>query len=359
MKRSNYAVPLRFLMAVPLAAAVLAASGGCGFDPASVPVPGAEVSGPTHRIQMEFTSALNLPARAKVMANGVRVGTVADVRVVDPAAAPAKGGYVIVDVDILDSVQLPVSTIGELRQNTVLGDIHIALTTPPNGVGAKIPAGGTIPLTQTKPPVQLEDTMAGLATFIQGGAIGRMQDAVNKLNGVLPADPKETARIADVLHADYVDLGNNLAQVDSFLNGIGADASTVAADAPAIKELLTDYGVTQTSAAVSSVVGVVGVLGQLGAVGHALIWAAPLVDSADAAAKAFLPLAFTGRPLDLSAPSNLNKLVALLRDKIIPFVERGPKVNITGATVSGPDTVAKSDQVDRIVDTLRMIGAVR
>lgn len=332
---------------------------GCGFDPASVPVPGASVEGPTYRLHMEFTSALNLPARAKVVANGVRIGTVVDVRVVDPAAPPASGGYVVVDIDIAESVELPASTIGELRQNTVLGDIHIALTTPADTSGAKIPAGGTIPLDQTKPPVQLEDTMAGLATFVQGGTVGRMQDAVNKLNGVMPADPRETARIANVLHADYVDLGNNLAQVDSFLNGLTADSTVVADEAATIKELLTERGVAQTSAAVASVVGVVGVLGDLGAVGRSLLWLTPLIDSADAAAKAFLPLAFTGRPLDLTAPSNLNKLVALIRDKIIPFFERGPKVNIVGATLSGPDAVSSTEQVDRILDTLRMIGAVR
>lgn len=65
--------------------------------------------------------------------------------------------------------------------------------------------------------------------------------------------------------------------------------------------------------------------------------------------------------MDLNAPSNLNALVALLRDKIIPFAGHGPKVNIVGATVSDTNAPAVSDddQVQRILQTLRMIGAVR
>ncbi|MGV9482596.1 MlaD family protein, partial [Gordonia aichiensis] len=49
---------------------------GCGFDPAAVPVPGTGVPGPTYSIDIEFTDALNLPRRAKVVANGIQVGTV-------------------------------------------------------------------------------------------------------------------------------------------------------------------------------------------------------------------------------------------------------------------------------------------
>ena len=40
------------------------AVGGCGFDPAEVPVPGSTVSGSTYRVQIEFSSALNQIGRA-------------------------------------------------------------------------------------------------------------------------------------------------------------------------------------------------------------------------------------------------------------------------------------------------------
>ncbi|MEU2031139.1 hypothetical protein [Nocardia amamiensis] len=92
-------------------------------------------------------------------------------------------------------------------------------------------------------------------------------------------------------------------------------------------------------------------------IGHALTWMAPLVTAGDAAAKAFVPLLCTDRLLDLNAPSNLNRLVSLLPDQIIPFIEHGPKVDITG--VDTGNGVPAQEQTSRIIDTLRMIGAVR
>ncbi|MFE6862912.1 MlaD family protein [Nocardia sp. NPDC057668] len=334
--------------------------GGCAFDPAAVPIPGTEVSGPAYEIGIEFSNALNLPMRAKIFANGVRIGTVEDVTVHESAEPGGHGGYVVVRASISESVRLPVTTTADLRQDTVLGDIHLALTTPPDGFGELLGAGGTIPLRQTRPPIQIEDTLAGMATFVQGGAINRMQEIVNRFNAVLPEDPAQTARIAQVVGGDAIDLAANLAQVESLLNGLGGTAASVRANGDELAELLTDDGVRQVSDSVTSIVGVVGVLGALGEVAHSLAWLAPLAQSGDAAAAAFVPLALTGRPLDLNAPSNLNALVALIRDKIIPWVEHGPKANIIAARITGAgETPGTDEQIEHMLDALRMIGAVR
>lgn len=344
--------------AMVFAVAASVTVGGCGFDPSTVPVPGTSVSGPTYRLQIEFANVLNLPARAKVIANGAQVGTVRDVRVVPASEAPdGRGGYVVVTTDIAESVDLPTNTIAELRQNTVLGDIHIALTTPPSGFDALLEPGGTIGLDHTKPPMQLEDTMAAMAFFVQGGAVGQMQDIINRFNAVLPQDPKETARIAGVMGADAADLAANLDQVDALLFGLASNAQVLREIRPELDNIFRDDAVAQMNAVARSIDGVTEIFAALGPVGQSLEWLAPLVNSGDAAARAFVPLA-TGGPLDLRQSSNLAMLVALLRDKIIPFVENGPKVNVTGVSAAA-SPVAESDQIDRIIQTLRMIGAVR
>lgn len=342
-----------------LAAVVLATGvvlGGCAFDPSSVPVPGTSISGPTYRVRIEFANVLNLPAKAKVIANGAQIGTVDKVTVVPAADAPAgRGGFVVVDTDIAKSVQLPTTTIAELRQNTVLGDIHIALTTPSHGFGSLLGPGGTIPIDRTKPPVQLEDTMAAMAFFVQGGAVGQLQDIINRFNSVLPQDPRETARISNVMGGDAADLAANLDQVDLLLNGLVTNSQVLHDIQPELDNILSADSVRQVNAATNSIAGVTNIFGALGPVGTSLTWLAPLVQSNDAMLRAFVPL-LTGGPLDLRSPSNMAMLVALLRDKIIPFVEHGPKVNVTGVET---DAVAESEQVDRIIQTLRMIGAVR
>ncbi|MEV6275395.1 MlaD family protein [Nocardia sp. NPDC051832] len=343
--------------ALALALAASLAVGGCGFDPSSVPVPGTSVSGPTYRLQIQFANVLNLPARAKVIANGAQVGTVDKVTVVPADKAPAgRGGYVVVDADISKSVRLPSSTLAELRQNTVLGDIHIALTTPPDGFGELLGSEAVIDLAHSRPPVQLEDTMAAMAFFVQGGAIGQLQDIINRFNSVLPQDPRETARISQVMGADAADLAANLDEVDKALAGLSTNAQVLHDIRPELDNILSAESVQRVNAATQSIDGVTKIFGALGPVGDSLVWLAPLARSGDAAARALVPLA-TGGPLDLRSPSNLAMLVAFLRDKVIPFAERGPKVNITGVQVNSQATDA--EQVDRMVQALRMIGAVR
>ncbi|MEU4313017.1 MlaD family protein [Nocardia sp. NPDC024068] len=327
---------------------------GCAYDPSDTPVPGASVSGGSYPVRIEFANALNLPARAKVIANGAQVGNVEKVEVVPGDASGP--GYVVVDIEVDDSVELPVSTVAELRQNTVLGDIHVALTTPPDGYGTLLEPGGTITLDRTRPPVQLEDTMAAIAFFVNSGSVGHLQDIVNRFNSVLPAEPAETQRIAQVLSTDAVDLANHLDQVDLLLYGVASNAEVMHGIQDELDNILRPESVEQMNAATESIAGVTDIFGGLGPVGQSLTWLAPLAQSGGAAAAAFIPL-LTGGPLDLREPSNLNLLVDLIQNKVIPFVENGPKVNVSAVRTGDPRST--DDQVHRIIETLRMIGAVR
>ncbi len=339
---------------IALVVAAGLAVGGCGFDPAEVPVPGSTISGSTYRVQIEFSSALNLPAKSKVIANGAEIGIVDGVRVVQPADGLAgRGGYVIVEADILDTVQLPTKSIAELRQDTILGDIHLSLTTPKDGFGELLRDGDTLGIDRTKPPVQLEDTMATMALFVQGGAIGQLQEMLGRINSVMPQDPKETARISAVMGADAADLAANLDQVDLLVNGLSRNAVILHDDTEeALTSILTPEAVTALAGNQDSIAKTMKIFNALGPVGSSLTWLAPIASSGDAAATAFLPLA-TGGSADLRSSTNMALLTALLRDKIIPFVENGPKVNVTGVQVS------EEDQVAQIVAALRMIGMVR
>ncbi|MBF6171773.1 MCE family protein [Nocardia blacklockiae] len=347
------------LVALALGLVAALPASGCAFDPSSVPVPGTSVAGPTYHVRIEFANALNLPARAKIMANGAQVGTVSGVSVVNSAQSGGRGGYVVVDADVSRSVRLPVATRAELRQNTVLGDIHVALITPTDGFATPLSDGATIPLAQTRPPVQLEDTMAAIATFTQGGAVSQLQDTIDKLNAVLPEDPARTAQISKTMAGDAVDLAAHLDSVDALLDGLGTNAQVLHDIRPELDNILSGRSVSEMNGIVASVVGVTKIFDLLGPVGTSLTWLGPVLQGADGAAQAFLPLLGSSRPLDLSRPSNLQALVSLLRDKVIPFFEHGPKVNVVGVDTGAAQAVSAQEQADRIVGTLRMIGAVR
>lgn len=328
--------------------------GGCAFDPSTIPVPGATVSGPTYGIRIAFTNALNLPAGAKVMANGARVGNVRSVTVVDPSTA--QPGHIVAEVDIDASVRLPTSTIAQLRQNTMLGDIFVGLTTPPDGFDTLMSSGDTIPLTQTRPALQIEDLMSGAATFLSGGALHTVQDIIDRTNAVLPEDPNETTRIFGTLTQDVRDVAGSLGAVDGFLDAVEADIAAVLDNRAALSGMLTDEGAKLLTADAESLIDTTDITGRLGVIAHAIAWLTPLVRGGDATAKAFVPLLFTDQPFDLDAASNLNRVGALLRDRIIPFLQQGPKANISRIGVEG---VANPDETARIAATLRMIGMVR
>lgn len=354
----------RLVVAVLVVIATVFAAGGCAFNPAEVPVPGTKVSGDKYKLNIEFANVLNLPPGAKVIANGVQVGDLSSVRVVDPAAAGSGSsdkGYVVATVEVKDTVKFPTTTKAELRQATPLGDVHIALLQPTDTSGPMFEPDSTIPLSQTSQTAQVEDTLAGLATVVGGGSITDLQDTVKQLNTVFPADPKETTRIFDQIKIDLVDVGVNIDTVDRVLDGLQSNVDVVLADTPILDALLSDTGVDHEVKVISSLVKVIFIFTALGPLAHQVLWLAPLLGALDATATAVVPMILGSRPLDLESPSNLRKLVDLIQYKIIPFVQQGPKVNITRTGVAGPspEPIAAADQTGRIIDTLRMIGVVR
>ncbi|KZM76033.1 MlaD family protein [Nocardia terpenica] len=331
-----------------LATATVVGIAGCGFEPSVIPVPGATTTGPSYRLHIQFANALNVPARATVVADGVRAGNLTGLTLVDPAGD--RPGYVVADVDISAAVRLPTGTTAQLRQSTLLGDVYLALTTPRAATGPDLADGATITLAQTRPALQVEDTMSGIATFVGGGAVTRMQDIVDRLNAALPADPRATAHISEVVANDLTDMAAHLNRMHDIAAATRTDIDTIRDNAAAIGRLLSAEGARQVTDATASLTHLVGVFTAIGDLSHAVAWLAPLASSGNAAARALLPLALTDRPLDLSAPSNLNRLVALLRDRVLPFVEQGPKVNIA----TDPD-----QRIAVAIAILRMIGAVR
>ncbi|MFE6861818.1 MlaD family protein [Nocardia sp. NPDC057668] len=335
----------------------------CGWKPSEITVPGSGVDGPTYPLRIEFADVLNLPPGAKVFADGVRVGelTALDLVDPDPAAATIAGrrGYVVAEVAVRTSVRLPAETTAALRQETPLGDVHIALSVPATAAGSVLEPGATIPLAQTIAALPIEDIFAGLSAFVGSGAVTDIQTIVTTMNGVMPENPADTARLAGLLGADLMDMGENLNSVDTLLNGLAATGDQgLVQNLPMFDVLLTPYGVQHTVDTINAEIGVIFVLTALGPVAPSLTWLAPVVQSLDGTARAVVPMLFGAHPLDTDSPSTMKKLVDLIQNKIIPFAEQGPKVNLAG--VSGvPGTGSPEEQTGRILGTLRMIGAVR
>ncbi|MFD4405455.1 MlaD family protein [Nocardia sp. NPDC058499] len=363
----NRSTPRRLCAQVLCAATLAISATACGFQPADIPVPGTGVGGPTYHLRIEFADVLNLQQGAKVIADGVRVGQLTDVTLVHPAAAtataPARPGYVIADIAVDTTVRLPVGTTAQLRQATPLGDIHIALTEPATPAGGEIAPDSTIPLSDTRRQLPIEDILAQLATFVGSGAVTDIQNIVSEVNGIMPEEPAVTAQIAETLGTDLAALAADTDSIHTLVSGIRATVDEgLLNNAGTWDPLLTPEGVQHTTDVMNAQIGVIFVLTALGPFAPSTKWLGPVLDSTTAAARAVVPMLFGSAPLDTSSPANFAKLMDLLQNKIIPFAENGPKVDLVGIDAASPPAgpvMSPDEQAGRILDTLRMIGVVR
>lgn len=203
----------RIVIAVAATAAVLstAVSSCSAINVNALPQPGSDFSD-GYDLTLEFENVLNLPDRAKVVMGGNEVGVVTKVAVTNRK--------VDVIARIGEGVQVPADVHAALEQATVLGDIYLSLD-PPTGQppGPALPAGSTVPISQTTSPPQLEDTLAHLAFFVNSGSIQRLQNTIVGINRVTPPQP-QIRKIAAQVTADLRDLSDNIDSVDHLLNGV-------------------------------------------------------------------------------------------------------------------------------------------
>lgn len=157
---------------------VLAATAGCGLTATDLPLPGGNTRGDTYELTAVFSDALNLPAKAHVKVDGVRVGEVTDI---SPHSYTARVRFVV-----SDDVALPVGTRAELRQATPLGDVFVALQ-PPDGRSRRglLGDGDTIGLRRTSAAVSVEDMLGALSLLVNGGGLGQMSTIIRESNQAL------------------------------------------------------------------------------------------------------------------------------------------------------------------------------
>ncbi|MGW0174332.1 MlaD family protein [Rhodococcus sp. NPDC003322] len=322
---------------VQLAAAlmlVLTAS-ACSLRPEDLPsVRGGIGSG--YEISLEFESALNLPAGADVIMDGLRVGEVRDVAV--------EGNGVAVTAGIRDDTRIPVSIHAIVRQNTLLGDTYVALVRDPaSQVTAHLSDGDSVPLERTVSPPQIEDTMAVLATFVNGGSIARIEDVMARVNAVMPAVP-EIRSLATVVSTDLRDLGARTAEIDRMLDGMNATAVTLGENSESLATIFDGSTVQYWRRLAVDVVSHIGqILPSVGSLYAGGLWLVPMFES----------LADTTDTSLSGAPSAATQLSEFLRTTLVPFAGN-PSVDVVSVETSdGGRSLADAENI------LRMLGAVK
>ncbi|WP_019200301.1 MlaD family protein [Tsukamurella sp. 1534] len=331
-----------------VAATTLLAGCSLNFNPSSIPAPGQPGGGDGYTLHLDFTNVLNLPDKARVVFDGVNAGRLQKVTLQE--------GKAVVDVKILDGVQVPSTATATLQQDTILGDTYVALKSAPGKPGEALKAGATIPTSQTKPPTQIEDILRDLANFLGSGSLMQLQDTFSRINDNLPDDPQKLSGLVKTVSQTVVDLGDQNDNVRQSINSVASLVNTVNSNDDLLVALLKpqDGWLSDT---LSLTTGAIKILSRVSDSLSPLIFSAPLLDASTATvATVIKPLMFPGWPNMNGRQANLANLEDLLKNKILPFLASGAKVNVKELGANGG--VPSAEAAQQAVKNLRMVGAV-
>lgn len=298
----------------------------------------------TYRVDIEFESVLNIPSGTRVLHNGLRVGTLGQVRLDHDVA--------VTTVDIDKNVRLPIATHAELRQETLLGDLYIALSTPEGDRGPYLSDGGRIPVEQTSPPDNVETVLVSLSQFLNGGLFVRSQAAIAQLNEALPDDPAELSDLSRRAAAQLIEIGRATDTIDKALQKGAALAQTASENRATVERTLT-IGPDRFKKMQGLFLAIVDLISDL------RILTKPggdlLVEPTYSDLKRMLTtvdpwLMEIGRS-DTSLLDNANAIRDLLARKIVPFLRDGGEIDVRRID----DRYGRATQV---ADVLRAIGVV-
>jgi phospholipid/cholesterol/gamma-HCH transport system substrate-binding protein len=340
---------VRVLLAMLLAAVVVSAA-ACSLDPTRLPVPGAFTAHDAYKIKIEFSSVLNLPARAKVDSGGVQVGVLDHVQL--------EGNTAVAYVEISRNTTLSDNTRAELRQATPLGDIYIALLPPEDGSGGTLRDGDTIPLRNTAPADNVEDLLRSMSNLVGGGAIGTLQTTVVEVNKAFPDDPAELTRMQHTVAGVLNDLAANQDTINGMLSSMENISTAMAANTTVFNRLVTEgpaklEGLSEITLATLNVVNNSRDIGTLNA---ELI--NPVAGDLMQMLSYLTPMVATMATVDTTIPVLADKFVAFLRYKLLGFFRKGgPKFTITGLhPPSGQEGVDPADKADAAVEAMQTMG---
>jgi len=316
------------------AAAVL--SSCASLSPDSLPQNNGDRDG--YDVVLQFDSVLNLPDRARVVMDGVSVGVVTDVDLVD--------GRVDVTSRIDSGVVIPSDIHGILQQPTVLGDIFVALQRDPEPDPAAPPLrpGDTVPLQRTTSPPQIEDTIASLANFVASGSIQRAQNTMMGLNRVADTSDVELSRIAAQVSTNLGELAANLDSAELVLAGLSDTAAILSAKRGAFEHWFSPAGMLGFDRATQVTSRLSVMIPSIGSVYSGGFWLVPMLTTVGDAMGAV-------QGTKWAVEEEIPRWRKLFTGYFLPQ-DKYPAINIT--SIRGPDGRELSGDVH---DVLRILGA--
>lgn len=308
---------------------------GCSMNPAEISR-SATVSGPQNRITLQFDTVLTLTDGAEVMLDGVQVGRVESIGLTENSAD------VLVAVD--SAVHVPADARAAVRQGTVLGDSFVAIDTTGTESG-KARQAQVIPTAQTSSPPPLENTLAVLANFVNGGAVTDAQDVLRLVNSSFP-DRRDARRVASIVDIDVGSLAAHTDRIDSMIAALNDVSDAVDSRSGQIADVLSPAGMHYWRHVMPGIEQLGTVIPSVGSVFEGGYWLVPaLTEVNDSIGTVRAGIEAVG--------SNEPAIRKFLTEKLFPFLHK-PNMSVVGvSSPEGQDVLKNAEKL------LRMLGAVR
>lgn len=226
---------LRTAPRLAVAALTLSATGcAMGLDQLPLPAPG--LGGDTYTLTATFANALNLPTKAKVTLNGADIGQVESMSARDYTA--------VVTLRISSAVRLPVGASAQLRSATPMGDVFVAITSPPTvetGT-ALLDDGDAIALESTSAASTIEEMLTRAALLVNGGTIQYLTTVVAALSEHVGGRGDRLAALLDETRALLGSLTERTDQINGVLHAATDLSATVAAQQATLADTVAAAG---------------------------------------------------------------------------------------------------------------------
>lgn len=168
-----------------------------------------QIGGDTEQYSARFTDATSLVKGDDVRISGVRVGQVDDIELVDRDVA-------LVKISVQRAVRLPRTVQATIKYRNLIGQRFIALDQGAGPPGQPLPAGATIPLSQTHPAVNLTQLFDGFRPLFQALSPGDVNQLSFELVQVLQG---EGGTISSLL-SHTASLTNTIADKDQVIGSV-------------------------------------------------------------------------------------------------------------------------------------------
>lgn len=127
----------------------------------------------------EFTSVSRLKTGQDVRISGITVGSIKDIAIA--------GDHVDVTFDVSGRYQLYTSTRAVIRYEDLVGNRYLEITAGPGDL-RKLPAGATIPRSNTQPALDLDALLGGLRPVLKGLDGAKVNQVSNAVIELLQGD---------------------------------------------------------------------------------------------------------------------------------------------------------------------------